>query len=637
MSGTIFTDDDLRRMTEGRHARVYELLGAHLVPTDRARGVRFGVVAPGADAVSVVGDFNGWETAADPMGRVGASGVWQRWVPGVEPGALYKYRIQSGGRDAVVVDKADPLAFAAEVRPRTASRVWDLSSYRWHDASWQEERGHRQTPSAPISIYEVHLGSWRRDVRDGSWLSYRQLASALAEYLVTMEFTHVELLPVAEHPLDGSWGYQVTGYYAPTSRFGTPDDFRYLVDTLHQAGLGVILDWVPGHFPDDPHGLARFDGSALYEYADPRQGRHPEWNTQIFDLGRPEVRNFLVSNACFWFDKYHIDGLRVDAVASMLYLDYARGDGEWVPNAQGGRENLEAVDFLRGLNDTVCRDFPHVLMFAEESTAWPGVSRRTDAGGLGFGYKWNMGWMNDTLAFMSEEPRRRGDRLGELTFSLTYAFAERFLLPLSHDEVVHGKRPIVDKMPGDDGQRFANARLLYGYMYGHPGKKLLFMGNELGPRREWDHDGVVDWSLAGMAGHDGLQRWVKDLNHLYRSDARLHATDSAPDGFAWVDHADRAAVVLSFLRTDRSGLAPLLFVCNFSDTAHHDYRIGVPEPGPWTERLNSDAVCYGGTGVGNLVGVSAESRPWQGQPRSCRLTLPPLSVLVMAPTTEPVS
>ena len=636
MSDTLVTDDDLRRMTEGR-TRVYELLGAHLVQTDRARGVRFGVVAPGADAVSVVGDFNGWETAAHPMGRVGASGVWQRWVPGVEPGALYKYRIQSGGKAAVVVDKADPLAFAAEVRPRTASRVWDLSSYRWHDASWQEERGHRQTPSAPISIYEVHLGSWRRDVRDGSWLSYRQLASELAEYLVTMEFTHVELLPVSEHPLDASWGYQVTGYYAPTSRFGTPDDFRYLVDTLHQAGIGVILDWVPGHFPDDPHGLARFDGSALYEYADPRQGRHPEWNTQIFDLGRPVVRDFLVRNACFWFDQYHIDGLRVDAVASMLYLDYARGDGEWVPNAQGGRENLEAADFLRGLNDTVCRDFPNVLMFAEESTAWPGVSRRTDDGGLGFGYKWNMGWMNDTLAFMSEEPRRRGDRLGDLTFSLTYAFAERFLLPLSHDEVVHGKRPIVDKMPGDDRQRFANARLLYGYMYGHPGKKLLFMGNELGPRREWDHDGVVDWSLVGMAGHDGLQRWVRDLNHLYRSDARLHAADSEPDGFAWVDHADRTSVVVSFLRTDPSGLAPLLFVCNFSDTAHHDYRIGVPEPGRWTERLNSDAVCYGGSGVGNLEGVPAESRPWQGQPRSCRLTLPPLSVLVMAPTTGPVS
>ncbi|MEE2965535.1 MAG: 1,4-alpha-glucan branching protein GlgB [Acidobacteriota bacterium] len=636
MSDTLVTDDDLRRMTEG-HARVYELLGAHLVQADRARGVRFGVVAPGADAVSVVGDFNGWETAAHPMGRVGSSGVWQRWVPGVEPGALYKYRIQSGGRDAVVVDKADPLAFAAEVRPRTASRVWDLSSYRWHDASWQEERGNRQTPSAPISIYEVHLGSWRRDVSDGSWLSYRQLASELAEYLVTMEFTHVELLPVAEHPLDASWGYQVTGYYAPTSRFGTPDDFRYLVDTLHQAGIGVILDWVPGHFPDDPHGLAMFDGSALYEYADPRQGRHPEWNTQIFDLGRPVVRDFLVSNACFWFDKYHIDGLRVDAVASMLYLDYARGDGEWVPNAQGGRENLDAADFLRGLNDTVCRDFPDVLMFAEESTAWPGVSRRTDDGGLGFGYKWNMGWMNDMLAFMSEEPGRRGDRLGELTFSLTYAFAERFLLPLSHDEVVHGKRPIVDKMPGDDGQRFANARLLYGYMYGHPGKKLLFMGNELGPRREWDHDGVVDWSLAEMAGHDGLQRWVRDLNRLYRSDARLHAADSEPGGFAWVDHADRTCVVLSFLRTDRSGLAPLLFVCNFSDTAHHDYRIGVPEPGRWTECLNSDAMCYGGSGVGNPVAVQVESRPWQGQPRSCRLTLPPLSVLVMTPTTEPVS
>ncbi len=638
MTDGLLTDDDLQRLKEGRHSRVYHVLGAHLVKTDGAQGVRFGVVAPGADAVSVVGDFNAWETSAHPMARVGESGVWQRFVPGVEPGSLYMYRIRSGGGDAVsVVDKADPMAFAAELRPHTASRVWDLSSYRWSDASWLDERTGRQKTTAPISIYEVHLGSWRRAAGDGRWLSYREVAVELAEYLVMMGFTHVELMPVTEHPFDASWGYQVTGYYAPTSRFGTPDDFRYLVDTLHQAGIGVILDWVPGHFPDDPHGLAMFDGSALYEYADPRQGRHPEWQTQIFDLGRPEVRNLLVSNACFWFDCYHIDGLRVDAVASMLYLDYARAEGDWVPNAHGGRENLEAVDFLRGLNETVYRDFPDVMMFAEESTAWPGVTRRTDQGGLGFGYKWNMGWMNDTLAFMSTAPQRRGDRVGKLTFSLTYAFAERFLLPLSHDEVVHGKASIVDKMPGDDWQRFANARLLYGYMFGHPGKKLLFMGNELGPRREWDHDGVVDWSLAGMADHAGLQRWVRDLNHLYRSDARLHALDSEPEGFAWVDHADGASVVVSFLRRDRSGRAPLLFVCNFSDTAHHDYRVGVPESGWWTERLNSDATWYDGSGSGNLGGVRAESRPWHAQPGSCRLMLPPLSVLVMEPSAEPIA
>jgi 1,4-alpha-glucan branching enzyme len=624
------TDHDLHRWRDGRHNRAYEQLGAHLASIDGVEGARFAVVAPNAKRVSVVGDFNGWDGQAHPMRATGDCGVWQAFVPGVERGSLYKYRIRPrhGHSD---LDKSDPFAFAAEHPPRTASRVWDLSGYTWGDAGWLVDRGRRHTPGAPISIYEAHLGSWRRAPGDGRWLSYRELAVELTDYLVEMGFTHLEMLPIVEHPMDASWGYQATGYFAPTSRFGTPDDFRFLVDTLHQAGIGVILDWVPGHFPDDPHGLAAFDGTPLYEHPDPRQGRHPEWHTHIFDLGRRDVRNFLLSNARFWLDHYHIDGLRVDAVASMLYLDYARAPGEWVPNADGGSENPDAVDFLRTLNETIHRDFPDVMTIAEESTAWPGVSRPTETGGLGFRFKWNMGWMHDTLSFVARDPGRRSFYLDELTFSLVYAYSENFVLPLSHDEVVHEKRAMVGKMPGDDWQQLANTRLLYGYLFGHPGKKLLFMGNEIGQRQEWNHDGSVDWPLTAAPLHEGLQRWVRDLNRLYRSDSRLHLLDAEPDGFAWVGHNDRDADIICFLRRDRSHRGPLLVVCNFAAVPRHRYRLGVPVGGWWAERLNSDASCYGGGGQGNLGGLETDAVPRHGHPQSLALSVPPLATLVLEP------
>ena len=634
MTDSVLTDHDLRLLREGRHERAYEKLGAHPARVDGVTGVRFAVVAPTAARVWVVGDFNDWHPAAHPLTAAGDSGVWQVFVPAAAPGALYKYRIQPRDGDADI-EKADPFAFAAELRPRTASRIWDLSTYSWSDHRWLADRAGRHAPTAPLSIYEAHLGSWRR-TPGGGWLTYRELAVELTEYLVTMGFTHLEMLPIAEHPLDASWGYQATGYFAPTSRFGTPDDFRHLVDTLHQAGIGVILDWVPGHFPDDPHGLARFDGTHVYECSDPRQGRHPEWHTQVFDFGRSEVRSFLISNARFWLDRYHLDGLRVDAVASMLYLDYARAEGEWVPNAHGGRENEAAVDFLRALNEMIGRDFPDVMTIAEESTTWPGVSRPADTGGLGFGFKWNMGWMHDALLFVARDPAHRSSHLDELTFSLTYAFAEHFVLPLSHDEVVHEKRTIVGKMPGNDWQQLANTRLLYGYLYGHPGKKLLFMGDEIGQRREWDHDGSVDWPLTAAPPHGGLQRWVRDLNQLYTSDRRLHELDAEPDGFAWVTHAARDDGVISFVRRDRSERGPLLFVCNFAAVPRQRYRVGVPRGGWWTERLNSDAACYGGSGQGNLGGLEADTVPRHGHPRSLELTVPSLSVLVLEPTARPV-
>ena len=640
MTDPVLTDRDLHLLREGRHDRAYEKLGAHPACVDGVHGVWFAVVAPNAERVSVVGDFNGWNPEAHPLCAAGDSGVWQIFVPDAEPGSLYKYRIRP--RHAQLdLDKADPFAFAAELRPRTASQIWDLSAYTWGDAGWMSERAGRHTPGSPISIYEVHLGSWRRASGDGRWLTYRDLAVELTEYLVGMGFTHLEMLPIVEHPFDGSWGYQATGYFAPTSRFGTPDDFRHLVDTLHQAGVGVILDWVPGHFPDDPHGLVTFDGTPLYEHADPRQGRHPEWHTHVFDLGRRDVRNFLISSARFWLDRYHIDGLRVDAVASMLHLDYARAPGEWVPNAQGGRENLDAVDFLRILNETVCRDFPDVMTIAEESTTWPGVTRPIKSGGLGFGFKWNMGWMHDALSFVARDPIDRLSHLDELTFGLTYAFSEYFVLPLSHDEVVHEKRAIVDKMPGDAWQQLASTRVLYGYLYGHPGKKLLFMGNEIGQRHEWDHDGSIDWPLTAAPLHGGLQRWVRDLNETYRSDSRLYALDADPDGFSWVDHtghgghaahAEHDAGVVSFLRRDRTDRGPLLFVCNFAAVALNRYRVGVPVGGWWAERLNSDAACYGGSGQGNLGGLEADTVPHHGHPHSLELRVPPLSTLVLVPT-----
>ena len=629
MSEPFLTDYDLHLLVEGRHFKAYEKLGAHVGQVDGVAGTHFAVVAPNPSAVSVVGDFNGWSTETDPMRRIADSSVWHRFVPGVGQGALYKFRLRSlqGGE---LPDKADPFAFAAELRPQSASVLWDLSTYRWSDTEWMRDRAHRHTHQAPISIYEVHLGSWRRVTEDGArWLTYAELASQLVDYATEMGFTHIELLPISEHPLDASWGYQTIGYFAPTSRFGTPDEFKAFVDTLHQAGLGVILDWVPAHFPNDEHGLAHFDGTCLYEHADPKQGWHPEWQTQVFNYGRWEVQSFLISNARFWFEQYHIDGLRVDAVASMLYLDYARKEGEWIPNRHGGRENLEAIDFLKMLNSYIYGEFPDVMMIAEESTAWPGVSAPTDTGGLGFGFKWNMGWMHDTLVFMAKDPIHRSHHLDDLSFSLIYAFSENFLLPLSHDEVVHGKGSILGRMTGDDWQRFANVRLLYGYMFGHPGKKLLFMGNEFGQQAEWSFERSLDWHLVSLPTHGGLRRWVRDLNHRYRSDPRLHASDSSAEGFEWVDCSDTHSTIMSFLRRDGArDLGPLLFVCNFTPVERSGYRVGVTEAGDWTELLNSDAKHYGGDGRGNLGRVHADAVPIHGRHHSVELTLPPLSVLV---------
>ena len=622
------TDYDLHLLREGRHFRAYEKLGAHLGRVDGVDGVHFAVIAPNASTVSVVGDFNRWNAESDQLEQCQDSGVWHRFVPGGGRGDLYKFRLRSSdGTD--LPDKADPFAFAAELRPHSASMVWDHTQHAWDDHVWMSERAQRQTHMAPVSIYEVHLGSWRQVIEERSrWLTYHELATQLAEYVTQMGFTHVELLPVMEHPLDASWGYQTIGYFAPTSRFGTPDDFKAFVDTLHQAGIGVILDWVPAHFPDDEHGLAQFDGTYVYEHADPRQGRHPEWHTQVFNYGRWEVQNLLISNALFWVDQYHIDGLRVDAVASMLYLDYGRSDGDWLPNIHGGRENLEAIDFLRTLNTRIYGDFPDVMMIAEESTAWPGVSAPAHTGGLGFGFKWNLGWMHDTLQFMSREPIHRRHHVDDLSFSLVYAFSENFVLPLSHDEVVHGKRSIIGRMSGDESERFANVRLLYGYMFGHPGKKLLFMGNEFGQTREWDFEQSLDWHLASLPLHEGLQRWVKDLNHRYRADARLHAQDTSADGFAWVDRNDIDSTVVSFLRRGGGDDDPLLFVCNFTPVEQSGHRIGVPHHGTWIELLNSDAECYGGHGLGNRGSVDADAAPLHGYAASLSLTLPPLSVLV---------
>ncbi len=630
MSEPFLTDFDLHLLTEGRHFRAYDKLGAHPGRVDGVDGVHFAVVAPNASAVSVVGDFNGWQASSHPMQRFEYSGIWHCFVPDVASGALYKFQLVSqDGTD--VPDKADPFAFAAELRPRNASMVWDLSAYSWNDEGWMRDRAPRHTHDAPISIYEVHLGSWRRIKEDGArWLTYQELADQLAEYVTSMGFTHVELLPVTEHPLDGSWGYQTIGYFAPTRRFGTPDDFRAFIDTLHQAGVGVILDWVPAHFPDDEHGLAHFDGTCLYEHADPRQGRHPEWDTQVFNYNRWQVQSFLISSARFWFEQYHVDGLRVDAVASMLYLDYARPEGEWIPNVHGGKENLEAIDFLKQLNTYIYGEFPDVMMIAEESTAWPGVSAPVHDGGLGFGFKWNMGWMHDTLEFISKDPIYRSRHVDELTFSLAYAFSENYVLPLSHDEVVHGKRSIMGRMSGDEWQRFANLRLLYGYMFGHPGKKLLFMGNEFGQYDEWAFDHSLDWHLLEFQVHVGLQQWIRDLNRHYQADPRWHRFDTSDRGFQWVDMSDRRSTIVSFLRRGDNADDPLLFVCNFTPGDRTDYRIGVPYGGDWTELLNSDATVYGGRGLGNLGVSRADPVPMHGREFSLRLTLPPFSVLVLA-------
>ena len=621
------TDYDLHLLAGGTHYRSYEKLGAHLARRDGAGGAHFAVWAPNARAVAVVGDFNDWDPAAQPMRLRPEAGIWETFVPGVENGALYKYEVapRDGGGGVL---KADPYAFAAELRPRTASRVWDLSGYAWGDADWMATRAARNAPDAPIAVYEAHLGSWMRVPGAGGWLTYRDVAGRLADHVADLGFTHVELLPVAEHPLDESWGYGTLGYFAPTSRYGAPQEFMALVDTLHRRGIGVLVDWSAAHFPKDAHGLARFDGTCLYEHADPRQGEHPHWGSLIFNYGRREVANFLISSALFWFERYHLDGLRVDAVASMLYLDYGREAGAWVPNAHGGNENLEAVDFLRKLNERVHAEHPGVMMAAEESTAWPLVTGPPDAGGLGFDFKWNMGWMNDTLEYMSKDPVHRCHHHDALTFGLVYAFSERFILPLSHDEVVHGKGSLLSRMPGDEWQRHANLRLLYGFMVGHPGKQLLFMGGEIAQEREWTHAESIDWHLLDGPLHGGLRAWVRDLHRFQRSAPALHELDAEPAGFEWVACDDRATSVLSFLRRGRGG-PPIVVVCNFTPVVRRDYRVGVPAGGAWRERLNSDAACYGGGDAGNAGTVVAAEEPAHGRPFSLRLTLPPLGVLFL--------
>jgi 1,4-alpha-glucan branching enzyme len=619
------TDHDVYLFREGTHTRLYEKMGAHPCDDRGENGVAFAVWAPNAESVSVIGDFNGWDRSRHLLARRDdGSGIWQGFIVGVPAGERYKYHVVSRYR-GYRVDKGDPYAFAWEAPPRTASRVGNLD-YHWGDGEWMAARRAKNALDAPLSIYEMHAGSWRR--REGSaFLTYRELANELPAYLVDMGFTHVEFLPITEHPFYGSWGYQTTGYFAPTARYGTPQDFMFLVDSLHAKGIGVVLDWVPSHFPGDEHGLAYFDGTYLYEHADPRQGYHPDWSSYIFNYGRNEVRAFLASSARFWLDRYHLDGIRVDAVASMLYLDYARRAGEWVPNRYGGRENLDAIEFLRHVNESVYRDFPDTQTIAEESTAWPMVSRPTYVGGLGFGMKWNMGWMHDTLAYMEREPVHRSFHQNMITFSIWYAFSENFVLPLSHDEVVYGKRSLVSKMPGDDWQRFANLRLLLGYMWMHPGKKLLFMGGEFAQWQEWNHDQSLDWHLTHQAPHRQMQQWVRDLNVAYRGEPALHATDYKSEGFEWIDTGDAANSVISFLR--RGGGAPtLLVICNFTPVPRHNYRVGVPSGGFWREILNSDATAYGGSGQGNLGGIDAAPVPANGRYHSLNITLPPLALVV---------
>ncbi len=636
---------DLHLFNEGTHCRLFEKLGAHpktvggILDSGVRRsdvrsdvgtlGTYFAVWAPNARQVSVVGEFNGWDRSRSKLTARGSSGIWEGFVPGATVGQLYKFHIVSAHRD-YAVDKADPFGFAHEIPPSTASAITDLS-YEWHDQEWMAGRGGKQGLKDPISIYEVHLGSWKRVSEDGHRsLSYREMAGQLVDYVTRMKFTHVEFLPVTEHPFFGSWGYQVTGYFAPSSRFGSVHDFMYLVESLHQAGIGVILDWVPAHFPKDEHGLGYFDGTHLFEHADPRQGIHPDWDSLIFNYDRNEVRSFLLSSAMFWLDHYHVDGLRVDGVASMLYLDYSRKAGEWIPNAHGGRENLGALDLLRQFNQAIYQRHPDVQTIAEESTAWPMVSRPTYVGGLGFGMKWDMGWMHDTLKYMNRDPVYRRHHQNELTFRSLYGFTENFVLPLSHDEVVHGKGSLLDKMPGDDWQKFANLRLLYGYMYGLPGKKLLFMGAEIAQRGEWNHDGSIEWHLAPYEPHRGIQSLVTQLNRVYREQPALHELDCDDRGFQWIDSGDSAQSVLSFLRLSGEGRRLLAVVCNFTPVPKFNYRVGVDHAGFWQELVNTDAREFGGSGHGNMGRVEAAPVPWHGRRFSLNLTLPPLGAVYLS-------
>lgn len=623
------TDLDIHLFKEGNHFSLHEKLGSRVTAVNGEAGTSFALWAPNAESVAVMGDFNGWNPNSHPLNiRWDGSGIWEGFIPGVGKGSIYKFRIVSK-HNGYKVEKGDPFAFHWETPPKTGSIVWDLD-YDWGDSEWMQTRHQANALDAPLSIYEVHLGSWRRVPEDGNRsLSYREMAEYLTRYVKEMGYTHVEFLPVMEHPFYGSWGYQITGYFAPTSRYGTPQDLMYLIDQLHQNGIGVILDWVPSHFPSDEHGLAYFDGTNLFEHMDRRQGFHPEWHSYIFNYGRNEVKAFLISNALYWLEKYHADGLRVDAVASMLYLDYSRKEGEWVPNRFGGRENLEAISFLKRLNETVYERHPDVQMMAEESTAWPMVSRPIYLGGLGFGLKWNMGWMHDTLDYFKQDPLFRKYHHNELTFSIWYAFTENFLLSVSHDEVTHGKGTLLGRMPGDEWQRYANLRLFFGYMFGHPGKKLHFMGCEFGQWSEWAHDESLEWNVLDYAFHAGARRWVQDLNHFYRSEKALSEIDFSQEGFEWIDSHDWENSTLSFLRKAKSTDEVILVVCNCTPVTRHNYRVGVPRGGFWKEALNSDAETYGGSGLGNYGGFEAAPVPSHGRYHSLSLTLPPLSTIFL--------
>ena len=626
---SFMTDHDTYLFREGSHFRLYDKLGAHLTEHEGDTGVHFAVWAPNAERVTVIGDFNGWNPYSHAlMPRLDNSGIWEGFIPGVNEGCLYKYHIESRHM-GYKVDKGDPMAFGWELPPFTASVVRSLD-YHWRDDEWMKKQGEHNSHNGPTSVYEVHLGSWRRDPDDpGRFLTYYEIAPQLAEYCRDMGFTHVEFLPIMEHPFYASWGYQTVGYFAPSRRYGSPQDFMYLVDTLHQHGIGVILDWVPSHFPTDEYGLGFFDGTHLYEHADSREGFHPDWKSFIFNYGRHEVRAYLISSAMFWLDRYHVDGIRVDAVASMLYRDYSRQDGEWIPNQWGGRENVEAIDFLRRFNGMLYRDFPYIQTYAEESTAWPMVTRPTVAGGLGFGFKWNMGWMHDTLDYFCKDPIYRRFHQGNITFSIWYAFWENFVLPLSHDEVVHGKGSLLSKVPGDEWQKFANLRLLFGYMFTHPGKKLLFMGGEFGQSREWSHDESLDWHLLQYPVHNTLQKWVRDLNHLLKEQPALYERDFDGQGFEWIDYHDADASVLTYIRRGHREQDTLVVVCNFTPVVRYNYRVGVPHPGYWREIVNSDATDYSGSGVGNLGGAEAAPDSFYGRyDHSLSLTLPPLGILV---------
>lgn len=632
--GLLLSDLDVHLLSEGTHERAFECFGAHVLSLNGTAGVRFAVWAPNASRVAVVGEFNHWNNSQHVMRNRGSSGIWEIFIPGIEDGAHYKYCVFDAS-GAQLPLKADPYAFGAEFRPNTASVVRKIDDYKWSDAEWISTRGGRQHRAAPVSVYEVHLGSWQRAGENGElFLEYAELANRLIPYVKELGFTHIELLPITEHPFDGSWGYQPVGLYAPTRRFGTPKDFKAFVDACHQAELSVILDWVPGHFPSDEHGLAHFDGTHLYEHADRRRGFHPDWNTLIFNFGRREVQNYLVSNAHFWLEEYHLDGLRVDAVASMLYLDYSRKEGEWLPNEHGGNQNYEAIGMMQRMNERAYALNDGIITIAEESTAWPGVSSPTSSGGLGFGFKWNMGWMNDTLEYMGKEPVHRKHHHHQMTFGIDYAFSENYILPLSHDEVVHGKGSLLDRMPGDRWQQFANLRAYYGFMWTHPGKKLLFMGGEIAQTREWNADQSLDWHLMDDPDHRNILSLIKDLNGLYRQSPALHERDCDASGFEWIDGSASEDNILSFMRWGENGSKPCLVVCNFSPVPREGYRIGVPYGGYWREVMNTDSHFYGGSGVGNHGGMDAENIPWHIKPYSLMMTIPPLATVVFTHQPE---